>query len=268
MDEISLIVEPDAEEPGTASLFVDGSLNGRPYRFLLDTGAARTCVSFDDYTTTFASVEKNHSSGVFARNSDDLITVPSLVVGPIYRSDFTLVRTGVAGTGTRSLIGMDLLKDFCCHFCFDVNRLLLDPDDALDDLYQALTLDQKYHPYVSVQLGDVAASAVWDTGASLTVVDTGFIQHHPQMFQAAGYSTGTDSSGAQMETPMLMMAGCRIGGYDFPPQRVAGVDLSAVNAAIEIPMDMILGYNTLCQANWVFDFPRRRWMISKWLGNL
>jgi hypothetical protein len=31
-------------------------------------------------------------------------------------------------------------------------------------------------------------------------------------------------------------------------------------------MDLILGYNTLRQANWLFDFPRRRWAISKRLG--
>ena len=28
-------------------------------------------------------------------------------------------------------------------------------------------------------------------------------------------------------------------------------------------MDLILGYNTLSQANWLFDFPRRQWAITQ-----
>jgi hypothetical protein len=36
-----------------------------------------------------------------------------------------------------------------------------------------------------------------------------------------------------------------------------------MNASIEIPMDLILGYSTLRKANWVFDFPRKQWAISK-----
>jgi len=52
----------------------------------------------------------------------------------------------------------------------------------------------------------------------------------------------------------------------FPPHRVAGVDLSHVNSTIEVRMDMILGYGTLRKANWLFDFPRKRWAITKRLG--
>jgi hypothetical protein len=41
------------------------------------------------------------------------------------------------------------------------------------------------------------------------------------------------------------------------------VDLSHVDAHAELPMDLILGYTTLRQAHWVFDFPRKRWAISQ-----
>ena len=54
-----------------------------------------------------------------------------------------------------------------------------------------------------------------------------------------------------------------IGGCWFPPVRVAGVDLSQVNATVELPMDLILGYNVLSKASWLMDFPTRRWAISK-----
>jgi hypothetical protein len=39
-----------------------------------------------------------------------------------------------------------------------------------------------------------------------------------------------------------------------------------VNATIETPMDVIIGYNLMRAANWLMDFPRRRWAITKRLA--
>jgi len=264
MAELQLIIIPDAEEPDAAEVYVDGFVDGRPYRFLLDTGAARSALVFDDYTATFDSAATNHSSGVFARRSEDVISVPSLEVGPIAKHDFQMVRAEAQNPQLRNLIGMDVLKDFCCHFRFDVNRVVANPPEGADsesavhDLY----LDSRYHPYVEVDLGGVRANAVWDTGASITVADVGFIHAHLATFEQIGTSTGTDSTGAQMETPMFLMAESVIGGHHFARQKVAAVDLSHVNATIERPMDLILGYNVLSTAHWWFDFPRRQWAIT------
>jgi predicted aspartyl protease len=269
MDEIKLIVEPDEEEPGAAAVFVDGMIGGHPYRFLLDTGAATTSVLTDDYLAAFDSLETKDSSGVFAPHSDDLITVPRIDVGPISKTDVTVARVATTNADIRNLIGMDLLKNFCCHFLFDEGRVLVSDDAGCSAGYdlRPLLLGRKFHPYVDVRLGPVTGQAVWDTGASITIVDMNFINAHPAFFQPAGHSTGTDSTGAQMETPMYMIAAPVIGGVTFSPHRVAGVDLSPVNATIDVPMDLILGYTTLSQANWVFDFPRKKWAISKRLGS-
>jgi hypothetical protein len=69
-----------------------------------------------------------------------------------------------------------------------------------------------------------------------------------------------------METPMFIMSASIIGNHNFPPHKVAGVDLSQVNSTIDIPMDLILGYSTLSQANWLFDFPGKKWAITKLLN--
>src|SRR6185503_2036538 len=39
---VSLIIEPDPDNPGCATVRVDASVDGRTYRFVLDSGAART----------------------------------------------------------------------------------------------------------------------------------------------------------------------------------------------------------------------------------
>lgn len=270
MSEFTLIIKPDEEEAEAAEIFVDGTIGGTTYRFLLDTGAARTSVIWDDYTSTFDCIEKSTSSGVFARSSDDLITVPSIAVGPISKKNFTLVRTAEKRPDRSNLIGMDLLKDLCCHFFFEENRIAVDANDQPGGgyMFQELFLDKKFHPYVDVQFGTLKAKAVWDTGAGITIVDRNFIKTHPAFFQEVGQSTGTDSTGSKMETSMFIMAATIIGNTAFPPLKVAGVDLSYVNSTIDMPMELILGYNTLRKANWLFDFPRKKWAISKRLGGI
>ena len=56
-----------------------------------------------------------------------------------------------------------------------------------------------------------------------------------------------------------------LGGKKFPATRVVGADLSVPNSTIKTPMDFILGYNILRKANWFFDFPNRKWAITKML---
>ncbi|HEY1387543.1 MAG TPA: retropepsin-like aspartic protease [Ktedonobacterales bacterium] len=267
MSELQLIIQPDEEDGEAAEVLVEGTIGDRAYRFLLDTGASRTSVDFDAYTASFPSAGANSSSGVFANGSYDIIIVPAITVGPITRSDFALTRAPETHQGGRNLIGMDLLKDYRCHFLFDQRRVLIDPDEIPENYArQDLRLDQRFHPYIEVRFGPLVANAVWDTGAGLTVVDMSFITRHPTLFLPAGQSTGTDSAGVAMETPMFMMAATHIGGYNFPPLKVAGVDLGGVNATLEIPMDLIVGYNLISLAHWLLDFPRRTWAISNALG--
>jgi hypothetical protein len=158
---------------------------------------------------------------------------------------------------------MDLLKDYRCRFMLDSGRLYVDdrPDSAGDSPRHDLLLDSKAHPYVDVGFATATVRAVWDSGASLTLVDLSFIQEHPALFTPVGTSTGTDATGASSDTPMFTMHESRIGGHAFAACRVAGVDLTPIRAAAEIPMEMIIGYNIIRQANWLFDFPQRKWAV-------
>jgi len=260
-----LIIEPDPEDVDAAQVLVDAILDGRPYRFLLDTGTARTAVQLDEYTSTFPPMGTNTSSGVFAQVSEELITVPSIKLGPITKQNMPVVRVASSGAVLGNLIGMDLLKDVCCHVLFDEQRVEVDPPEepGISDTTQVLFLDRVGHPYVDVQFDDVLARAVWDSGAGITIADLNFIRQHPAWFRHVGQSRGTDATGFTRETPTFTMGSTTIGSKLFPPHTVAGVDLEHVNATIDVPMDLILGYSTLRRANWLFDFPRRRWAVTR-----
>jgi hypothetical protein len=269
LEDLDLIVEQDEDEAEAAQIFVDGTIGPNQYRFLLDTAAARSGVMYDDYTSQLKSTEMSGSSGLFATSSEDLVTVPNIRVGPISRHDFTLVRAPNHFSGANNLIGMDLLKDWCCHFHFDENHVSFTSNEepTVDVPYQELVLDSTFHPYIDVHFNSSTAKAVWDTGASLTIADTALINSDPAFFREAGEATGTDSTGAEMRTPMFIVSNMSIDNHVFPPHRVAGVDLSHVNSTLAVRMDMLLGYSTLSKANWLFDFPRKRWAITKTIRN-
>lgn len=261
--DLTLIIERDPEEAEAGEVLVDGSVGGHPYRFRLDTGAAMSRVAFDDYTMGFVATAQGPSSGVFKPSSDHLITVPSVQIGPISRQNVTLARAAPEAADVSNLIGMDLLKDFSLHFDFANKRLAVDPTDDVGEghTFHAMKLDKRLHLYLDVECGQTTASAVWDSGASLTVADTTFVSQHATFFRKAGQSVGKDSTGQEMAASLFVVSGVVIGNTAFPPHRVAAVDLSGVNATIDMPMDFILGYSTLRHAEWLLDFPHRRWAL-------
>jgi hypothetical protein len=268
MSEFNFIIKPDEDDSEAAEIFVEGRIGDKSYKFILDTGSARTTIQCDDYTSTFDSIKKSSSSGAYGISIDDLITVPYVELGPILKKNFTIARMVENSPDKRNLIGMDLLKDFRCHFIFDKNSVMINPEEEpkIDAAFQDLFLDKKFHPYINVQLGKLIFKAVWDTGAGITIVDMKVIKKYPDLFQEIGKSVGTDSTGIKMETPMFTMGETIIGNMEFAPLKVAGVDFSHMTSSIEVPMDLVLGYNALSKANWLFDFPRRKWAILTMLN--
>ncbi len=165
------------------------------------------------------------------------------------------------GRRVRNLLGMDVLQRYRCHFRLAASVLELEaPQGHRAD--QNLLMSSRGHVYVDVRWPGVTARACWDTGSGATVVGYEFWRGHPELFGEIGRSVGTDASGAQIETPLLRMAGPAIGYRTFTAHRAVAVDLSGVNSTLEFPMDLILGYPTLRQADWLFDFPARSWALT------
>lgn len=259
---IPMIVEPDRDDPECANVMVDGTIAGRPYRFVLDTGTARTHVVADNFTTTLTKHGNHASSGVFFATSSPLVTLPELVVGSAAQGSVDAVLVGPSQSGARNLLGMDVLKSHCCHFMFDNETLIVEVAQSSNAM-RPLMMDTVFHPYVEASWQNTTAQCVWDSGAGITVVDRAFWLEHPDMFDEAGTSLLTDANGLRVETPIFFMAEVEIGGELFARHKVAVVDLSQANAMLDQPMDLLLGYTTLSQANWLFDFPAKRWCVTR-----
>jgi predicted aspartyl protease len=259
MPQIPLIIEAEPDDPGCATVMVDGTVAGRPYRFILDTGAARTQLEADEYTSTLEARPGERSSGTFASHCDPIVTITDVAVGPLRVATLDVTRVSPAPP-PGNLLGMDVLRR--CRCLFRLQAAVLDVEAPAD--YQAgreLRMDSHGHAYVDVHWPGVTAQACWDTGAGITIVNRDFWRAHRRLFEEIGTTTGTDATGATLQTPVVLVAQAVIGGRSFGRHKAAVVDLSQANSTLELPMDVILGYPALRQADWLFDFPASRWTV-------
>jgi hypothetical protein len=268
---IPITVIPDPDTPGCADIKIDITVAGRPYRCELDTGAARTTLVADEYLASLPVTSREGSSGAFAAKDDDLVTIPGLTAGPLSAGPLDVARIE-AGPHRSSVLGMDVLGRHCLRFRFDAGVLeLIESPSADADL--PLTVGDRGHPYVEfswdgVGAGrEVLASACWDSGSGITLVDAAFQRAHPDLFTPAGTTPGTDSTGTRIEeTPVCLMAGPVIGGVPFGSSLVAVIDMEPMNRGLANPMEVIAGYPTYRQADWLFDVPARRWAAPRLLA--
>lgn len=261
MNDIELLIKFDDETRETASIYIEGNVNEVNCQFLLDTGCAKTVLTQNEFSAQFKSIGSQISSGVFGRSEYELIELDSLTVGPIQERNLVISRAMKGGID-RNLLGMDVLKNYRLFFRIEDAKVETQNRDISDIKVNPLFLDEGGIPYVDVKCGDAIGKAVWDTGAGVTLVDINFINRNQGNFEKVGTSSGTDSTGTSNETPTYKMKQVKIGGLDFRPHTVVGLDLSHVNSKIDHPFDFLLGYSTIRQANWFFDFPGKSWGLA------
>jgi aspartyl protease len=258
VDQVPLIIEPEEDEPDFASVRVDATIAGRPYRLMLDSGSSQTDLDPDDYTCGLTPVGEDTSAGVFGVPVVyPVVTITDLAVGSLRLAALD-VRLSTAG----GVLGMDVLGRYRCHFRLDAAIMDVDPSPGAG-LDNELLIDRRRHPFIEVHWPGVSGRALVDTGASATVVNRDFWLAHPGLFEQIGLLEGIDAGGERAQTPLLLMAESVIGQRTFGRHKAVAVDLSPVNSAADYPMDLILGYPTLRQADWLFDFPARQWTLTK-----
>ncbi|WP_240741246.1 aspartyl protease family protein [Microbacterium oleivorans] len=156
------------------------------------------------------------------------------------------------------LLGLDVLRRHRLDFRFSVPQLVLDADSPVDER-RALVQSSRGHPYVEVARADGAWPAIWDSGASVSVIDRGVVARHPELFHPAGEAEGTDASGAANELPLVLLPEVSIGGRRFPPSIAAVADIAALARPDDPGFELILGMPMLRHADWALDLREGWW---------
>lgn len=255
MDGVPLVVEIDRDEPDCATVMVDGTIEGRDYRFILDTGAARTHVVGDPSLAGLPRHGSHRPSGLGGARDDDLLFLPELRVGPLSWTGLE-VSTAEGRPDSRNLLGMDAIGTSAGRFDLDGGSWQTAPTGTLPTRWP-LARSANGHVFVDVAWPGVTAKAFWDTGAAITVVDSGFLRRNPELFDIAGTAVALDGSGASVEGTTYWMSAAVVGGRTFARHRAFAADLPQALGRI----DLVLGYPAIRQAVWVFDFPAGRWAV-------
>ena len=100
---------------------------------------------------------------------------------------------------------------------------------------------------------------VVDTGAEITIVNK-------RTAKALGLPPGTDidleTVGRETTIPTVELKALRIGSYEAAEVRAASYDLSDLTAAMDSPVDGVLGIDVLSQFSFTIDYGRKIMSIS------
>jgi len=258
---IPVELRDDPDEPGATEAYVVATVAGREYRLMLDTGGARSTLPLDDLTSTFARVDVDDEPGRGALGpaSPDTrrVVVPSIALGPLEVRDL-VVDLAPDGSDAPTTLGLDVLRGHRLELRLADAMLGIDTGAPID-AERPLQLSSRSHPHVVVGWGDVEATALFDTGASVTVVDAVFAAEHPEQLEPLPPSTGIDAAGNRAETPMARMAACEVGGRRFDASLAVVVPIRGIQRAGDPEFDVVLGVPVIRQAAWIIDLARSVW---------
>lgn len=262
MGNIDLEIKQDKDQADAAEIFVKALVNKIERNFILDTGCGNTSLIYDDFSSELPKKDEKESPGVFGSANFDLVEASSIGIGGFSKEKILLSRMA-KGLKGHNLLGMDFLKDFKLTLMINEKKMIIDSKDTVFSFENENTIysDENNVPLIELSYGDKTTKVIWDTGAGITCVDISFIKKNSRLFEKAGKSEGTDSTGTTMSVPTYLMKEVSIGGYSFPEHFVAGVDFSHLKPKLETPFDIVLGYGILSKANWHFDFPNKKWTI-------
>ncbi|BDZ57741.1 hypothetical protein [Barrientosiimonas endolithica] len=253
----TISLEREAHEGDGAVFFLTVSAGGASERFLLDTGSATTDVPHDWCEPRAAARTGSPGRSVLGDGSPSRgdRTATFTVADRTLREQPVVVRE----PPQPAILGVDVLGQWRCSYDLAASTLVIGDGVAHVGPEQPLTVGPRGHHYVELSWPGVSTFGVWDTAASITVVDKQWCTDRPELFRPAGEAVGQDAGGHRRSTPLATMTGPTIAGHSFPDSLVAVVDLSFLPA--EPASDVIVGYPVICAARWIFDGPRRTWSV-------
>ncbi|MFJ6678520.1 aspartyl protease family protein [Microbacterium sp. NPDC091382] len=259
MIRIPLDLDADPDLPDAIAVRVVAEIDGTIHGLIVDTGGARSGLADGPLTETLERLAPQDpgGGGVFScAGSTERVTARELRIGDLVidRPVFDLEPNPAAP----SLLGLDVLRHHRLDFNFSDAQLVLDVESPVDER-RALVQSSRGHPYVEVAWADGAWPAIWDSGASVSVIDRGVVARHPEHFHPAGEAAGTDASGAVDELPLVLLPEVSIEGRRFAPSIAAVADIAGLARPGDPPFELILGMPVLRHADWALDLRDGWW---------
>jgi hypothetical protein len=243
---------PDPDIIGCGNIFISVVADGCILRAAFDTGSPTTLLI--DVPLSARPVGRQEASGMFGAEvvtewEVEELRIGSLSVGPLTVHGIT------AGVGRHPVVGLDLLGEGPWQLDTSHGTLLTGAPLSRGSTF---TRAANGHILTEMRWAGAAATAMWDTGAGITLFDWQFADAHPNLFEEVGTTLGTDVTGSQGEFLLARVCGYGIDETGFEGHVVAIADLPDIPDHI----DAVIGFPTINQARWTVDVQACRWSIE------
>ncbi len=262
---IGLDIQYDDESKTSAIVYVCARLNQHECQFILDTGCRTSLLFLSDFSRGLVKIGENESSGLVGTESFDLVNIQEVEFGPILKHNVLFSRFN-GHKIDKNLLGMDVLKGSSILLSYEKGELIFNERPSGLALEAIFPDPRGNQPYISIKCQGQELKALWDTGAGITIVDINFIKKNPDIFELIGESVGTDSTGNKVVTPNYKIKSLEINGHQFNAHEIAAIDKSHINSKSGNPVLITLGFSTIKQADWFFDFNENKWAVARFHG--
>jgi hypothetical protein len=238
--------------PGCGNFLVDIDVDGMVIRAALDTGVPRTLLF--EVPSSARPTGVNQTSGAFGVGTVAEWEIREIRLGSLHAGPLTIHQID-GGHGGHPVVGLDVLG---------VGSWQLDPGSGTLTTGLPIMSGSEFvsatngHLLTEMRWSNAVASALWDTGAGITLIDRHFARTHPRLFTPAGSTRATDITGAHGDLELALAQDFEIEGVSFAGHIVAITDLPDVPEHI----DAAIGFPTIVQARWTVDVPSNRWRID------
>lgn len=262
-------------------IFLGCNLDGRSERIcLLDTGSATSSVPADPsvFIESVASPEPSISPSASplpivnawgGHKMDlpppplELFTAAGHSFGKVFMTRLS-PETYPVDLGSQQIsgiIGEDFLRLGGLSLDFKALEVKFDRIEKADELPYQFTLSYVPEIELPVHLNGEAVTAVLDTGASFSAINSSWIDQHPEQFETVGEMTERNFSGDVTKTRVVRTKNLRVGDVELSSPLFIALDFSRLSW-VSSETQVVLGFNVISQGNWKIDYPTLRWSFK------
>jgi predicted aspartyl protease len=246
---------------GTGQFFIKANADGKEFRFLLDTGAKYTQIIdspfFDSYRINGFIVSK---SLLGRQRKLNTVSLRKITLG---ESNLANDRVAISKDLKLNLLGMKTLSDSCFAIDAMESKFRTMADCAKLKNTMPLTRYSEELVVIDVSLGDKIYPMIFDTGASMTVLDNKVtLPYKPEQITKETVKF-SDSSMSSQTSHIFKAKEVQIGGIAFSDVTFIRTNLDSIQDSSDNKIMGILGFNLIQNANWTFDLANNRLSISK-----
>lgn len=242
----------------SGKIYVECAFDGNSKDYILDTGAGLSVVSSDHFFENYQSVKQVSNRGASGHDRrSDVIQISQIKIGSYLVENHQVMRT--SDGMSIHILGSSIFKDKNVKFDFDQNEVTFSADKLATSMpLQWLSGGQILIP---VNINQIIMSAVFDTGADLTVVSRKFVAKNAELFERIkSIPNVNDASLNVVELDLYRIkSDLVIGGLKVSDGFVFAMPFESFKEAWGSEVEMILGYNHIVELNWHFDFEKHLW---------